>query len=59
MNDLKDREWEIDRGERQVTCHSLVIGGVLCRWWGEDNEKPPGADLLAALVKFRKEYKSE
>jgi hypothetical protein len=24
----------VDGQPRVVTCHSKIIGGVLCRWWG-------------------------
>lgn len=41
--------WEVE-GEGRAACHSLVIGGVLCRWWGE--EEPPGHKLLEALAAF-------
>lgn len=33
-------EWQTDRAENAVTCHSRVVDGVLCRWWGDDT--PPG-----------------
>jgi hypothetical protein len=42
------RAWETDRQDGQVTEHSMVIGGVLCRWWGE--QEPPGAQILARLL---------
>ena len=41
--------WEIQRqdsdGNPVVTCHTRVIGGVLCRWWG-DGPAPSGVDLI-------------
>jgi hypothetical protein len=36
-------DWEVGN-VGAVVVHSLVIGGVLCRWWGE--EEPVGASLL-------------
>lgn len=43
---MENDKWQTETGDDQVTCHSLVIGGVLCRWWGE--VEPEGARLLSA-----------
>ena len=45
--------WETTKTPQSVTEHSLVIGSVLCRWWGEN--EPPGAKLIAALAAHGKE----
>lgn len=50
-NLLRDESsaWEIQRqdseGNPVVTCHTRMIGGVLCRWWG-DGPAPSGVDLI-------------
>jgi hypothetical protein len=41
-------EWQTDRGENQVTCHSRMVDGVLCRWWGDD--EPPGTAKIDAAA---------
>lgn len=46
--------WEYEAGPGEVTCHSRVIAGVLCRWWGE-GAAPRGVaviDQAAALAGF-------
>lgn len=41
-NDTTD--WKSERGHGAIACHTRVIGGVLCRWWGE--EEPRGVRIL-------------
>lgn len=50
-NFLKEQttDWQTDIGPNQVTCHSRVIGGVLCRWWGNGPE-PEGVAILDKLT---------
>jgi hypothetical protein len=43
-----NRGWETDTSENGAKCHSIVIGGILCRWWGD--EEPPGVSLLNAAA---------
>lgn len=48
---LKDinTEWVTEKNEGDMTVHHLMVGGVLCRWWG-DGPEPSGVARLAALV---------
>ena len=39
--------WEKTKGDNEIACHSRMIGGVLCRWWG-DGEVPSGVEMLNA-----------
>lgn len=39
--------WIAERDPGTVPCHSRVIGGVLCRWWGDT--PPPGVARLDTL----------
>jgi hypothetical protein len=40
-----------DTGENQIPCHSLMLGGVLCRWWGDKNSIiPSGVELIDTLL---------
>lgn len=39
----------VDGQPRVVTCHSKIIGGVLCRWWG-DGPQPEGVAMLDSLA---------
>ena len=41
-------EWQTTRNNNEVTCHSRMIEGVLCRWWGEDT--PPGVQMIDAAA---------
>lgn len=45
--------WTVDttetEGRQIVTCHTRVIGGVLCRWWG-DGPQPTGVEILDAAA---------
>lgn len=50
-------EWRTDRNENEVTCHSRMVDGVLCRWWGDD--MPPGVakiDAAASAKRAREGY---
>jgi len=49
----KDREWwtKFRDDANVMTEHSAVLGGVLCRWWGDD-EPPPGVHVIAELLKI-------
>lgn len=38
-------EWETTKNAGEVTCHSRMIEGVLCRWWG-DGPAPAGVDTI-------------
>lgn len=48
-------QWEIetkdDEGRGVYTCHARVVGGVLCRWWG-DGAPPPGAAAIDWAVRL-------
>jgi hypothetical protein len=50
VNILKEvtTEWVTEREAGKITCHTRMIGGVLCRWWG-DGPPPPGARALTDL----------
>ncbi len=37
-------------GTRAIPCHSRLVGGVLCRWWG-DGPTPAGVALIDAAVR--------
>lgn len=37
--------WYITKNDGEVTCHTRIIGGVLCRWWG-DGQPPVGVAIL-------------
>jgi hypothetical protein len=41
--------WEVQtqdsEGNPVVTCHTRVVGGVLCRWWGDD-APPSGVEAI-------------
>jgi hypothetical protein len=41
---VSESDWELS-GVSPVTCHSRVIGGVLCRWWG-DGDIPVGVEII-------------
>lgn len=43
-------DWITERQENNVTCHTRIIGGVLCRWWGE-GELPPGVRAIDEAAK--------
>lgn len=43
-----DMGWERHEEEKVVTCHSRMVGGVLCRWWG-DSQDPPGVAMINSL----------
>ncbi len=43
------RYWEREAGPGLVTCNSRVVGGVLCRWWG-DGAVPDGVALIDAAA---------
>lgn len=45
--------FEVTSQPNQVPCYSLVIGGVLCRWWGK--EEPEGAKALEHLLLLMQE----
>lgn len=36
--------WEAHKVAGEATVHSVVIGGILCRWWGDT--EPEGVSLL-------------
>ena len=36
--------WEHRKEEGEVPCHTRVIGGILCRWWGDN--PPSGVAML-------------
>jgi len=36
--------WQHTHNDNEVPCHSRVIGGVLCRWWGD--VEPAGVHLI-------------
>lgn len=38
-------EWETTMNDDSVTCHDRMVGGVLCRWWG-DGETPEGVAVI-------------
>lgn len=40
-------EWHTDINDNAVTCHSRMIEGVLCRWWG-DGPTPKGVAMIDA-----------
>lgn len=50
-NLLRDEtaKWEVQKtdcdGNPVVTCHTRVVGGVLCRWWG-DEAPPSGVEAI-------------
>jgi ribA/ribD-fused uncharacterized protein len=49
-NLLRDEtsQWEVQtesEGNPCVPCHARVVGGVLCRWWGDGNP-PSGVELI-------------
>ena len=44
VHDISDGAWHTESSEGIVTCHSRVIGGVLCRWWGDI--APAGVAML-------------
>lgn len=48
---LKDEttEWQTDKADGQVTCHSRMVDGVLCRWWG-DGPPPKGVIAIDAAA---------
>ena len=48
-------EWDHTHNPGEVACHSRMVGGVLCRWWG--NETPPGVALINEAA--RKEGRDE
>lgn len=63
----KEREWkeESKQEPNEVTCHTLIAGNVLCRYWG-DVEKSKEAKLIENaqklyenLKKLREWHKSE
>lgn len=37
-------EWEHSSADGEVSCHSKMLEGVLCRWWGSD--EPLGVALI-------------
>jgi hypothetical protein len=41
-------EWEHTESPGEVHCHSRMIEGVLCRWWGRDT--PPGVAMIDRAV---------
>ena len=51
QNFLKDvdSEWDVTHGENEVTCHSRMVGGVLCRWWG-DGSDPSGVRFINEAI---------
>jgi hypothetical protein len=46
--DFDTDDWIESRGENMVTCHSRTVGGVLCRYWGEN--VPRGRALIDAAA---------
>lgn len=44
-----DSDWDTEKNEGAVTCHSRMIGGVLCRWWGDGPEPSGIVKINAAL----------
>lgn len=45
---IKDWEWEhTPATPEQPAAHTMTIGGVLCRWWGDT--PPPGVETLANI----------
>lgn len=48
MVGLKPLEWEAEIIPGHTAVHSLVVDGVLCRWWGE--EPPKGVETLNAAL---------
>lgn len=48
-------EWDTTMNTNEVTCHSRMIEGVLCRWWG-DGPTPKGVAVIdAAATEERKD----
>lgn len=46
-------QWSVtteSNGYEEVTCHSRVVDGVLCRWWG-DGPEPKGVATIDKAVK--------
>ena len=41
--------WETEKSEGAVTVHHRMVGGVLCRWWG-DGQPPEGVALIDRAV---------
>lgn len=44
---LPDRPWQTFQEPGTVREHTMILGGVLCRWWGEN--EPPGAKILEGI----------
>jgi len=44
-----DSEWDTEKSDNIVTCHYRMIGGVLCRWWG-DGPEPSGVKKIDAAL---------
>lgn len=42
-------EWETTKNDNEVPCHSRMVEGVLCRWWG-DGPAPRGVAILDSRV---------
>ena len=42
-------EWSTTAAKGEVTCHTRMVGGVLCRWWG-DGPTPPGVKQIDAAA---------
>lgn len=40
--------WEHTANPGEVPCHSRLVGGVLCRWWG--SEEPEGVQSIDAAA---------
>jgi hypothetical protein len=43
-------EWEHTENLGEVPCHSRMIEGVLCRWWGRDT--PPGVAMIDHAIDY-------
>jgi len=46
--------WDHVSGDGIVPEHTIVIGGVICRWWGV--KEPPGVRILTKLMEIIKEW---
>jgi len=53
-NLLKDVDsgWDVTFGPNEATCHTRMVGGVMCRWWG-DGPAPSGVHLINAAIELR------
>lgn len=42
-------EWSTTAAKGEVTCHTRMVGGVLCRWWG-GGPTPPGVRQIDKAI---------